>query len=111
MTHLQLRSVSRALLAAVAIGLAAAPAAAQIAAAMGHPLPAGDLPNGTITVRLIAMRSAKNLKTVPRPSGPRIEEVVAADQALPPGGNPRGLSLAVACFVISANPCWPSLSM
>ena len=34
MTHLQLRSVSRALLAAVAIGLAAAPAAAQIAAAM-----------------------------------------------------------------------------
>ena len=38
MTHLQLRSVSRALLAAVAIGLAAAPAAAQIAAAMGHPL-------------------------------------------------------------------------
>ena len=54
MMQLQLRRVSRTLLAAFALALAASPASAQIAAAMGHPLPAADLPNGTVTVRLIA---------------------------------------------------------
>jgi hypothetical protein len=42
------------LLVAIALAASAAPASAQIAAAIGRPLPAQDLPAGTVSVRVIA---------------------------------------------------------
>jgi hypothetical protein len=44
----------RTLLVAIALAASAAPASAQIAAALGRPLPAQDLPAGTVSVRVIA---------------------------------------------------------
>src|SRR5215475_5005301 len=40
------------------IALTAAPAAAQIAAALGKPLPSPDLPVGTVVVRIVAGSAA-----------------------------------------------------
>jgi hypothetical protein len=55
------RWVTRAVLSLLAIAglcLAAAPASAQIAAALGKPLPSPDLPVGTVSVRIVAGSAA-----------------------------------------------------
>src|SRR5262245_2163669 len=62
-------------LCALAIALAAAPAAAQPAAAIGHPLPAQELATGTVSVRVIAGSPTKN--------------VIGVDVTLDVNGTPR----------------------
>jgi hypothetical protein len=62
-------------LCALAIALAAAPAAAQPAAALGHPLPAQELATGTVSVRVIAGSPTKN--------------VIGVDVTLDVNGTPR----------------------
>ena len=61
MTHRSKLATKLALLCAVALGgvaLNAAPAAAQMAAALGKPLPSPDLPVGTVSVRIVAGSAA-----------------------------------------------------
>ncbi|HEY1547774.1 MAG TPA: hypothetical protein VGG28_08140 [Kofleriaceae bacterium] len=67
--------ITRYLLAAALVAVAAAPASAQIAAAIGQPLPSSDLDAGTVSVRVIAGSPSK--------------PVVSTDVTLTVNGTPR----------------------